>query len=263
MTQYNDTTRRNMFFIDPRTIEYDPSDNPRVDYGNLKELENSIAEHGVKDPITTQTVKGKVKLVHGFRRLTATMNLIKQGVDVARIPCIPVAKGYTEEDAILDHIIRNTGKPLTAMEEANVYKSLMNRGYKQTELAKLVGKSQGAVSNILKLSECTKITQNYINDGLIAASLVMGLMKQLKDPKAVETKVTNAINSLDTKTKKVTAKTIMVKRVSKYHKLFTCSIETLREQNVSEDKIQKLESIMEALDAESPEQFTEQILAVL
>jgi ParB/RepB/Spo0J family partition protein len=262
-TEINTATRRNMFFIDPRAIEYDLNDNPRVDYGNLTELEASIAEHGVKDPITTKTVKGKIILIHGFRRLTATLNLIKRGVDVARIPSIPVNKSYTDEDAMIDHIIRNTGKPLTAMEEASVYKSLIGKGYKQTEIAKLVGKSQGVISNILKLSECTKLTQNYINDGLIASSLVMGLMKSMKDPKAVEAKVTKAIDGLDGKAKKVTEKTILVKRVSKYHKLFTGSIELLREQNVNETKIKKVETIMEALDSSSSEELAELLLTIV
>jgi ParB/RepB/Spo0J family partition protein len=261
----NETSRRNMFFMDPRGIMFDPAENPRVDYGELKELEASIAQHGVKDPIWIKNTPEGPKLIHGFRRMTATMNLINRGEDVARIPCIPVPKGYSEEDALLDHIIRNSGKPLTAMEEAGVYKTMIGKGYKQTEIAKMVGKTQGAISNILKLSQTSKVVQNYINEGLIASSLVMKLIKEQKnDHKAVERIVVNAIEKLDgTKNKKVTDKTVMVKRVSKYHRMFTGSLEVMRENSVDEKKIAKVEAIMEALDADSPEALADQILAIL
>ena len=165
---------------------------------------------------------------------------------------------------MLDHIIRNTGKPLTAMEEAGIYKTMIGKGYKQTEIGKLVGKTQGAISNILKLTETSKVVQNYINDGLIASSLVMKLVKTHKDHKVVERIVVNAIEKLDgSKDKKVTEKTVMVKRVSKYHKLFTGSIEVMRSNKVSDSKIAKVEAIMEALDVETPEALADAILAVL
>lgn len=261
--QINDTTRRNMFFIDPRSIIFDPAENPRQDYGALKELEASIAQHGVKDPISIKNTPEGPKLIHGFRRMTATMNLLARGEDVARIPAIPVPKGYNEEDALLDHIIRNTGKPLTALEEAGIYKTMIGKGYKQTEIAKLVGKTQGAISNILKLTEASKQVQNYINEGLIASSLVMKLIKAHKDHKIVDRIVVNAVEKLEGTAKKVSEKTVMVKRVSKYHKLFTGSIEVMCTNKVPDAKIAKVEAIMQALDAETPEALADAILAVV
>jgi len=263
MSEIKAPSRRNMFFHDPRSIIFNPAENPRVDYGNLKELEASILAHGVKDPISIKNTPEGPKLMHGFRRMTATMNLINRGEDIARIPTIPVGKGYNDEDALIDHVIRNSGKPLTAMEEAGIFKSLIGKGYKQTEIAKLVGKTQGAISNIIKLTEMSKRVQNYINDGLITSSLVIGLMKEHKNNDVVENLVVNAVGKLDDSNKKVTAKTIMVKRVSKYHKLFSGSIEHMRSTNVDDSKIAKVEALMEALESKTPEEMSEAILAVI
>ena len=75
--------------------------------------------------------------------------------------------------------------------------------------------------------------------------------------------MTSHIERLDGSKQKVTEATITVQRVSKYHKRFSGSIEVLRERNVSESKIAKVEAIMEALETETAEELADKLLVIL
>jgi ParB family chromosome partitioning protein len=261
---FNKQQKRDLLMIDPRQIVVNTDENPRVDYGDMKALEASIEINGVKDPIKVQKGKDGIVLIHGFRRMTAVNNLLARGVEVARVPCIAVARGYNKDDALFDHFIENSGKNLTPLEEAHLFKSLNDRGFSQAEIAKKIGKTQGAVSHTMRLTQTTKKVQNLINEGVVAATLVQKVIKECDgDQEMVERKLISAVESLEgTKKNKVTESVVKVKRVSKYHKLFSASIDVLREQNVSEKKIAKVQTIMDALE-ESPEKMAEVIASVL
>lgn len=264
--EVNQRTRKSMFKVDPREIIFDPDKNPRKFYGTTSDWnahKESIRQNGVKESIKIQNTREGTILVHGFRRMKAVMELIAEGVDIKSVPCEVVPVGYTEEQILMDHLILNSGLSLTPLEEASVYQQFIDYGWTQKQIAEKTGKTQGAISNILKLSNLPMRVQNYINDGKVSSSMVMHLIKDYKnDYKAVERKLTSFLETSDSKTK-ATEKTMMIKRVSKYHKLFTGSIEHMRSNNVSEERISKVEAIMNALDVETPEALADAILAVL
>ena len=74
--ELNKTTKTDLLKIDPRSIIFDPKDNPRVDYGNLEELKSSIRESGVRDPLKIKNTPEGVKLVHGYRRMTSVLSKV-------------------------------------------------------------------------------------------------------------------------------------------------------------------------------------------
>lgn len=121
---------------------------PRKDFDNdgLKELADSIKEHGVFNPILVRKSLKGYELVAGERRLRASK--------LAGLKEIPVIikeiddKGMMEI-SILENIQR---KDLTPIEEANAYEQLIKKlNYTQEDLAKRIGKSRTYVTNMLRL----------------------------------------------------------------------------------------------------------------
>ena len=259
--ELNKTTKTDLLKIDPRSIVFDPKDNPRVDYGNIEELKSSIRESGVREPLKIKNTPEGVKLVHGYRRMTSVLSLIDEGFDVARVPCMTVARGYNDEEALFDHIICNTGKPLTCMEEANIYTQLINAGYTQAEIAKRIGKTQCAVSNILSLLKLTKKVQKLINDGIVSASLARELMKDNNDDaNVVESILISKNEQNDGKVKKITAKSLPSSK-SKFYKVQTVFAKFV--ERVPEDKIEKFTALQNAFNAETDDALIDELMKIL
>lgn len=120
----------------------------------LEELSASIASHGVIQPITVRRVGGLFELIAGERRLRAT-----QMAGLKEIPAI-VVQADDEESAVLALIENIQRENLSYMEEALGYLKLAREYHMtQEEIAKLMGKTQSAVANklrILKLCGETK-----------------------------------------------------------------------------------------------------------
>ena len=253
--ELNKTTKTDLLKIDPRSIIINYEKNPRQDYGDLEELKSSIKENGVRESIKIQNTKEGPELIHGFRRMTAVMQLIKEGFEIPRVPAIPVAKNYNENDSLFDHILCNSGKPLTLLEEALTYKSLIERGYTQTEIAKKIGKTQASVSNTLKLSELSKKVQNIIIKGKISSSLALEIAKSCDwDMEKTEEKLETAISTTSQEKKKVTAKHIDIQKPSKF-KYVSKIVEKMKTEKIDNKKIEKVESLIKLLEEKNEEEL--------
>lgn len=112
----------------------------------LKELSNSIKEHGVFQPIIIKkSIKG-YEIIAGERRLKATK---MAGLD--EIPAIIRDFSDTEmmEIALLENLQREN---LNAIEEATAYKKLLEAlKLTQEELSNRLGKSRSHITNMLGL----------------------------------------------------------------------------------------------------------------
>lgn len=253
--ELNKTTKTDLLKIDPRAIIVNYDENPRKDYGDLEELKNSIKENGVRDAVKIKNTKEGIVLVHGFRRMTAVLQLIKEGFEVPRIPATAVSKGYTEQDSLVDHILCNSGKPLTLLEEALTYKSLIDLGYTQTEISKKIGKTQASVSNTLKLSELSKKVQNIIIKGKISSSLALEIAKNCNwDMEKTEEKLETAISTNSQEKKKVTAKHIDIQKPSKF-KYVSKIVEKMKTEKIDNKKIEKVESLIKLLEEKNEEEL--------
>lgn len=115
---------------------------------NLKELAESIKEHGVIQPIIVTGTDGKYELIAGERRLQAS-KLAKMN----EIPAIVrlATSQQKLELALVENIQRHN---LNAIEEAKAYQELHNEfNLTQEEIAKRTGKSRSAIANIIRLLE--------------------------------------------------------------------------------------------------------------
>lgn len=115
-------TRKDAYMVSPLDINVNHETNPRVDYGGVEddgeftELKNSIKEFGLLQPVYVyiEPTDGTLHLAHGFRRMKAIHELIKEGVSIEKIDVKPIEKN--EETILLQHFVQNTGKKLSDLE---------------------------------------------------------------------------------------------------------------------------------------------------
>lgn len=113
---------------------------------SIKELSESIKEHGVFQPILVRESIQGYELIAGERRLRAS-----KLAGLKEIPAITLEFNDTEmmEISLLENIQR---EDLSAIEEAEAYQKLIeNLGYTQEELAKRISKSRSYVTNTMRL----------------------------------------------------------------------------------------------------------------
>lgn len=144
------------------------------DDASLAELSQSIAAHGVIQPIAVKsTGDGFYKIIAGERRYRAA-----KMAGLSEIPAIimELDEKSSAEVAIIENIQR---EDLNVIEEAAAYKALMDE-YKMTqeELAQRIGKSRSSVANILRVLDLPKELQTLLKDEKISlghAKALMGL----------------------------------------------------------------------------------------
>jgi ParB family transcriptional regulator, chromosome partitioning protein len=139
----------------PRIIEIELTklrpnpDQPRkrFDEETIKELADSIEQHGLIQPISVvpdpDGGDGYV-IVAGERRYRAHQHLGRPTITAI------ITKGRSDEIALIENIQR---EDLSPMDQAEGLASLMERHeYKQEELAKVVGKPRSTVTELLSLN---------------------------------------------------------------------------------------------------------------
>ncbi|MBQ6367051.1 MAG: ParB/RepB/Spo0J family partition protein [Erysipelotrichaceae bacterium] len=146
---------------DIRPNPYQPRKN--FDLDKLKELSESIREHGVFQPIIVRRAIDGYELIAGERRLRASKMAGK-----TEIPAIIVEFSDQEmmEISLLENIQR---EDLNAVEEAAAYSQLIDKlGYTQEELAKHVGKSRTHITNMLRLLRLPDDIKALVRDGKLS-----------------------------------------------------------------------------------------------
>ena len=160
------TNKSDIVEIDIADIRSNPYQ-PRTHFDEeaLKELAESIKEHGLLEPIIVKkSIKG-YELVAGERRTKASK--------LAGLKTIPaIIKDFNDlqmmELALIENIQR---EDLSAIEEANAYKKFIdNMGYTQEELANRFNKSRTYITNLLGLLKLPVSVQNMVMDGSITSS---------------------------------------------------------------------------------------------
>ena len=142
---YMETGR--VVFLPIRSIRPNPAQ-PRRGFREeaLKELSESILRHGILQPLSVRRVQGGYELICGERRLRAA-----QMAGLTDVPCILMQMDDRESGmtAMIENLQR---QDLDFVEEAQGISRLMGQfGMSQEQTARLLGKSQSAVANKLRL----------------------------------------------------------------------------------------------------------------
>ncbi len=164
-------------------------DNPRKHFNQtaIKELANTIREHGLLQPILVYAQTQKTyQVISGERRLRACRSL-----NLKTIPCI--IKDLSQQKILEVSLIENIQREqLDALEEAHVYNKLMEI-YKltQEEVALRVGKERSTITNKLRLLKLPIELQTAIADRRLTEGQIRPILgiKKAKDQKFIAKKI--------------------------------------------------------------------------
>lgn len=156
--------------IDPAKVVPNPQQ-PRTEFRpeELAELEHSIREFGVLQPIVVRPLSGTgadatFELVMGERRLRAS-----KAVGLTAIPA--VVRDTKDADMLRDALLENLHRAnLNPLDEASAYQQLLEDfGITQDELAKRIGRSRPQVTNTLRLLKLPVKVQQRVAAGVLSA----------------------------------------------------------------------------------------------
>lgn len=151
--------------VDIELIHPNPNQ-PRTHFNatELNELSDSIAEHGVLQPLLVRKDADGYEIIAGERRYQASK--------IAGLTEIPVIIKDVDDQKMLEiALIENLQRSdLNPIEEAKGYKQLIkSSGMTQEALSKAVSKSRSAITNSLRLLDLPEQVQQYLFDGRLTA----------------------------------------------------------------------------------------------
>ena len=144
----------------------------RFDEPALQELADSIAEHGLLQPITVRALdNGYYQIIAGERRWRAARMAGLREVPV----CIVEADDRkAQELALVENLQR---EDLNPMEEARGYRALMEEyGLTQEAVSQSVGKSRPAVANALRLLALPETIVSMVEKGELTTGHARALL---------------------------------------------------------------------------------------
>ncbi|THF73503.1 ParB/RepB/Spo0J family partition protein [Cohnella fermenti] len=129
----------------------------------IKELAESIREHGVIQPIVVRTALRGFEIIAGERRFRASQLLGN--------PTIPaVVRTYNDQQVMEIALIENVQREdLNAIEVAIAYQAIMDQfSLTQEELSLKVGKSRSHIANFLRLLSLPEEIKDYVSRGTLS-----------------------------------------------------------------------------------------------
>lgn len=185
----------------------------------IKELAESIREHGVIQPIVVRQALRGYEIIAGERRFRASQLLGN--------PTIPaVVRTYNDQQVMEIALIENVQREdLNAIEVAIAYQAIMNQfNLTQEELSLKVGKSRSHIANFLRLLTLPEEIKDHVSRGTLSmghARALAGVKEDAKRRELAKLTVTNewsvreleeAVQNAEIKAKGKTAKSKTKKR---------------------------------------------------
>lgn len=141
------------------------------DEKSLHELRDSIAEHGVLEPLIVRPIGTRYEIVVGERRWRASR--------LAGLNTVPaIVRELDEREATEIALVENLQREdLNPIEEAAAYKRLLEEFHlTQQQVAERVGKERSTVANRLRLLELCEAAQQYVIEGTLSAGHAKALL---------------------------------------------------------------------------------------
>ncbi len=166
-------------------IEYLPTDRVRpsrnqprlsVQEAELEELASSVRVHGILQPIVVRPAGDGYEIVAGERRWRAAV--------LAGLPAVPaVVRQVGELESLALALVENLQRQdLNPLERARAYRRLSEEfGMTQGDIARLVGRSQPAVANTLRLLSLPDEVQERLRRGELLEAHAR-LLLEVQDP---------------------------------------------------------------------------------
>ncbi|MGJ7044735.1 ParB family chromosome partitioning protein [Thermoanaerobacterium thermosulfurigenes] len=163
---------------------------------SLKELSDSIKEHGIIQPIIVRRNDFGYQIVAGERRWRAA-----KLAGLKEVPAI--VKDFDDQKVMEIALIENLQREdLNPIDEAKAYKSLMEQfNLTQEEISKRVGKSRSSIANSIRLLNLDEEVQNMLMEGKITtghAKVILALQDAEKQNMIAKKIVDKNLNVRDT-----------------------------------------------------------------
>ena len=144
---------------------------------SLQELSESIRQHGVIQPLSVRRIGNSYELIAGERRLRAA-----KLAGLSEIPCIVMT--MDEKESAMAAMVENLQRQdLDFIEEARGIAYLMDHWtMSQDQAAKIIGKSQSAVANKLRLLKHSDPVLRAIREGNLTERHARALLKLPSEP---------------------------------------------------------------------------------
>lgn len=153
--------------IEPNTLQ------PRKDFGDLRELSESIKEKGIIEPIILRPRNGKFEIIAGERRYRAAVM-----AELQEVPAIEydIPDNEALEISIVENIQR---KDLNFFEEAYSLKTLSEiYGYTHQDIAAKIGKSRVTVTELIRITDLpSDVVQKCIELNITSKTFLLELTK--------------------------------------------------------------------------------------
>ena len=171
-----------------RLSEIEPNlSQPRKEFEEeaLNELADSIAAHGVLQPLLVRPIKnGMYQIVAGERRWRAA-----RIAGLSEVPAL--VRELSDEEADQVALIENLQREdLNAVETAEGYKRLMEKyGMTQEQLSAAVGKSRPAVANTLRILNLPEEVLPLVSAGKLSAGHAKAILSAPEEKRAELAKI--------------------------------------------------------------------------
>ncbi len=147
----------------------------------LNQLAQSIAKHGVIQPLTVREKNGAYQIVAGERRWRAAKIA---GLSEVPVRIMELSDSETAQIALIENLQREDLNPI---EEANGYKQLSEKyGLKQEEIASVVGKARSSITNTMRLLELPEEVKDLAKQGKISQGHCKALLSVQDEIKQLE-----------------------------------------------------------------------------
>lgn len=212
------------------------------DEDSIKELAESIKQHGVIQPIIVRTVLKGYEIIAGERRFRAS-----QFCGNTTIPA--VVRTFTDQQVMEIALIENLQREdLNALEIAVAYQALMDKfNLTQEELSLKVGKSRSHIANVVRLLSLPAEIKDYVSRGTISmghARALAGIKEQSVQKEMAELTVSSewSVRDLEDAIQKLDSKQVPQQKAQKQKKrdpYIESLEENLREQFKTTVKIKQ------------------------
>ncbi|HOO23324.1 MAG TPA: ParB/RepB/Spo0J family partition protein [Clostridia bacterium] len=152
---------------------YPNPNQPRKSFNeeSLKELADSILEHGIIQPLVVKKDRSGYMIIAGERRYRAA-----KIANLAEIPVIvrDMDDKKIRETSLIENLQR---EDLNAIEQAEAIRELMDSySLTQEEIAARLGKARPSIANTLRLLSLTDIVQQMVRENILSAGHARALV---------------------------------------------------------------------------------------
>lgn len=190
--------------------------NPRIDFGDIEDLAQSIRYNGLKRALEVEFIDEQYFLVDGERRHRALTQLEESGFEFKYVPAVLVDEYITDDEVLFSMLVNNDGKPLLPIEESQAFSRLIDENISPNQIALRIGKSITYVKDRLALLGASEGLKKAVADGDIPVSLATDIAKKSEGDEEKQDKLLKAA----TENKSAVKREIYGFRLPKRHKTF-------------------------------------------